>query len=77
LSCAGEQHEALLRRQLTEVGAVFQSEEELRGEGFFKTPDVKLQVEWFKRLLLRSRVFLVTSGSPNSKPYCFILVFCR
>lgn len=41
---AGQEYEALLSEKLRCAGIAFFSEDKLREEGFFKTPDVKLEV---------------------------------
>lgn len=41
---AGVEYEALLCEKLRNVGIPFVSEDSLRSNGFFKTPDIKLQV---------------------------------
>ena len=44
LGFAGQEYEALLSEKLRCAGIAFFSEDKLREEGFFKTPDVKLEV---------------------------------
>lgn len=44
LGSAGQEYEALLSAKLRCAGIAFFSEDKLREEGFFKTPDVKLEV---------------------------------
>ena len=41
---AGQEYEAVLSEKLRCAGIAFFSENTLREEGFFKTPDVKLEV---------------------------------
>ena len=41
---AGLEHEMLLEKQLSEIGVPFWTETDLRAHGFFKTPDIWLQV---------------------------------
>ena len=41
---AGQEYEAVLLEKLCCAGIAFFSEDKLREEGFFKTPDVKLEV---------------------------------
>lgn len=41
---AGQEYEAILSEKLRCAGIPFFSEDKLREEGFFKTPDVKLEV---------------------------------
>lgn len=41
---AGQEYEAVLSEKLRCAGIAFFSEDKLREEGFFKTPDVKLEV---------------------------------
>ena len=41
---AGQEYEAILAERLRCAGVAFFSEGRLREEGFFKTPDVKLEV---------------------------------
>lgn len=43
-SGAGEEYERLLNTHLQKAGLPFWSEQDLRVQGFVKTPDVKLQV---------------------------------
>ena len=45
LQYAGQEYEALLSEKLRCAGIAFFSEDKLREEGFFKTPDVKLEVQ--------------------------------
>eukprot|EP00899_Mesostigma_viride_P008501 jgi/Mesvir1/17652/Mv08868-RA.1 len=48
----GAEYEALLCERLRNLGAAFQTEEEMRARGFSKTPDVRLEVP----LCVRGRV---------------------
>ena len=42
---AGQEYEAILCEKLRNAGIPFFSESFLREQGFFKTPDIKLQVD--------------------------------
>ena len=44
LPCTGLEHEMLLERCLSEIGVPFWTETDMRAHGFFKTPDIWLQV---------------------------------
>ena len=51
---AGQEYEAVLNEKLHCAGIAFFSEDKLRAEGFFKTPDVKLEVLYYPTRCMRA-----------------------